>query len=53
MKYCMLILVVVGVCMLPYTAFAGCQMITITENGQMKMCTVCYLPGGNTTITCM
>jgi predicted transporter len=32
-------------------AFAGCQPITITENGQMKFCTICQ-NGPFTTITC-
>lgn len=47
----LLIFIFIVLALEPLTAFASCQTVTVMENGQVKVCTVCTR-GSSTTVNC-
>ena len=51
MKYLFIIVAIVVLLTMPQVSLAGCQTITIMQDGTFKTCTVCTM-GSSTTVTC-
>ena len=52
MKYIILVLAFIALLVVPQLSYAGCQTITIMQDGQFKTCIICT-SGSMTTVNCM
>lgn len=53
MKTLMILPTALMLALWPVTALASCTTTTIIMDGQVRVCTVCYYPGGTSTMTCL
>ena len=53
MKRVMIALTLLALALWPAAALASCTTTTIVANGEVRVCTICRYPGGQTTVTCL
>ena len=53
MKALTILVTALGLALWPAAALASCTTTTVVADGQVRVCTVCVYPGGQTTVTCL